>query len=207
MRQRAAAWAGRVLVSAGARTWRIHVAGGEHLARLRAPGAAPVIFALWHGHLLPLLWHHRCGGATLLVSAHRDSLLLVRAARRWGYGIVRGSSTRGAVAGLRGLVRVLQAGRDVAFAADGPRGPAGVAKPGTVAAAQLTGAAILPVGVQASHAWWTPSWDRFLIPRPFARVAIVYGVPFRVAPGRQARAAGRLELERRLHSVSGRHSC
>lgn len=191
------------LVAGLARTWGLEVAGDETVQRLRAAGA-PLIFAVWHGHLLAPLWHRRDEGITLLVSAHRDAAYLATAARRWGYHVARGSTTRGGAAALRAVLRALAEGGDAAFTPDGPRGPAGVIKPGVVAASQHAGAAIVPVGVAASRVWRLESWDRFVVPRPYARVRIVYGEPLRVAPGPAGRREARRQLEQRLGAARER---
>jgi lysophospholipid acyltransferase (LPLAT)-like uncharacterized protein len=158
------------------RTWRLDVIGDEHVQGLRRRGI-PIVFAVWHSYLLVPLWHRRGEGVTLLVSGHGDADFLAGAALRWGYKVVRGSSTRGGVGGLKGVLRVLASGGDAAFAPDGPRGPRGLAKPGTIAAATGSGASIVPVGAYASSLWRLPSWDRFAIPRPFSLVRLVYGRP------------------------------
>ncbi|MSR07852.1 MAG: DUF374 domain-containing protein [Gemmatimonadetes bacterium] len=168
------------------RTWTFTIAGQDYLDRNRAEGT-PVILAVWHGHMLPALVHHRGMPITLLVSAHGDGEYLARAATRWGFGTVRGSSTRGSLAGLRGLVRTLEAGGDVAITPDGPRGPARSVKPGALTAAQMTGAPIIPVGTAATPAWRAHSWDGFLLPSPLARVSIAYGPPIYVERGHGAR--------------------
>ena len=159
-----------------AATWRVEIRGDEHVRRLRSAGV-PVVFAVWHAYLLAPLWHRRGEGITLLISEHTDGGYLASAVNRWGYRVMRGSSTRGAVRGLLGLVKTLRSGGDVALTPDGPRGPARVTKPGAVAAAARAGAAIVPVGVGASAWWQLASWDGFTIPRPLARVRIVYGQP------------------------------
>jgi lysophospholipid acyltransferase (LPLAT)-like uncharacterized protein len=88
---------------------------------------------------------------------------------------VRGSTSRGAARALIGLARAVESGRSAAVTPDGPRGPAHVFAPGAVIAAQRTGVPIIPIRVSASSAWRLKSWDRFLIPKPFARVDIHYG--------------------------------
>lgn len=168
----------RVLAS----TWRFEVVGEAHVSRLRNEGV-PVIFTVWHAFLLIPLWHRRDEGITLLVSDHGDAGYLARAAVRLGYAVVRGSSTRGAIKGTKGLMRTLSSGGDVALTPDGPTGPPRIVKPGAVAMAVRTGAAIVPIGAGASSWWLVRSWDRFSIPRPFARVRVVYGEPLRA--GRQ----------------------
>ncbi len=154
--------------------------GEQHLQRVRRSGTS-VIFTGWHEQLLAPLWHRRDEDITLLVSGHQDGRLLARTAKRWGYRVVHGSSTRGGTRGLRGLIRTLQAGADVAVTPDGPRGPARVAKPGVLAAARHSGASIVPVAAHASAAWRARSWDGFVIPAPFARVRIAYGPPIGAA--------------------------
>jgi lysophospholipid acyltransferase (LPLAT)-like uncharacterized protein len=162
-----------------ARTWRYEIVGEKNVTAVRRRGL-PVLFAVWHGQLLAPLWHRRRESITLLVSAHRDGARLAQAARRWGYLVVSGSTNRGGVGGLRRFVRALRSGRDGAIAPDGPRGPAGVAKDGIVAAARHGGAAVIPVATSASSYWQARSWDRFCVPRPFARVRVVYGPPITV---------------------------
>jgi lysophospholipid acyltransferase (LPLAT)-like uncharacterized protein len=58
---------------------------------------------------------------------------------------------------------------------DGPRGPARRLHAGIVALAAATGAPIVPVGIAARPARRLHSWDRFMIPIPFARCAVVFG--------------------------------
>ena len=163
-------WIVRVL----GRTWRVRVRHDGALRRARADGT-PIIFTLWHGHLLPLLYHHRGEGVAVLISEHADGEIIAQVASRLGYRTVRGSTSRGAARALLGLVRVIGEGRDLAITPDGPRGPAKSFAPGPSIVALRSGAPILAVGVWASSAWRLKSWDAFLIPRPFARVHIAYG--------------------------------
>ena len=163
-------------------TWRLEILGDAHVKQLRHAGV-PVVFTVWHAFLLPALWHRRGEGITLLISDHNDGGYVARAAVRWGYKVVRGSSTRGAVKGSLGIVRTLESGGEVALTPDGPTGPPRIAKPGAVAVAGRVGAAILPVGAGATSWWRLGSWDGFFIPRPFARVRVVYGEPLRFENG------------------------
>lgn len=170
------AWGVRLAVRALAATWRVEFIGQEHLASVEG-GSGAFVYAVWHRSLIPLVWIHRHRDVTLLVSSHADGSLLAEAATRWGYRLTRGSSGRGGVQALRCAVRTLRDGGAVAVTPDGPRGPPGVAKPGVLAAARLAGVPILPVAADASRAWSIGSWDRMLIPHPFARVRVVYREP------------------------------
>lgn len=167
----------------------------EHYLRFREEGR-PVIFVFWHGQLLPLIHYHRQEGIVVLVSEHTDGEYISRVIERHGFRTVRGSSTRGGTKGLKALIREARAGRDLALTPDGPRGPAGVFKPGALAAARATGLPVIPMAVGCSGGWRFRSWDGFLVPRPFARIRIAYAPPVFVA-----RDAGREELDALAASV------
>ena len=126
------------------------------------------------------LYLYRNLGIHGFVSQSRDGELLARTLRYFGYASVRGSSSRGGFAGMRGLLNALRDGHDVGLAPDGPRGPAGIVQKGVVALAQLSGAPIRPVAWSASRVWRAKSWDRFVIPKPFSRGSVVWGPPVRV---------------------------
>jgi lysophospholipid acyltransferase (LPLAT)-like uncharacterized protein len=168
-----------LLIRALASTWRIEVRNGHYLEGLRNAGN-PFIFALWHGQLLPLLWHHRRQGISLVISEHRDGERIAQVAKGLGYELVRGSSTRGGGRALIQLSRVLQSGKEAAITPDGPKGPARSVAQGVLIAAQRSGAAILPIAASADRAWRANSWDSFLIPKPFARVTVSYSAPISI---------------------------
>lgn len=186
---RAALFLGRGVLAALARTWRFRVVNSQRIRDLR-DSRRPFIWSLWHGQLLPLLWFHRGEPVKILISEHRDGELIARAAASLGYGLIRGSTTRGGERALLSLVRELEAGNEVAITPDGPRGPAATFAPGALVAAQRADCPILPVAMSADRAWHLRSWDRFAIPKPFARVTIAYGAPARVTATTARAAAG-----------------
>jgi len=102
--------AGRYGLRALFHTLRVQSTGREDLRKLEEAGT-PVIFVFWHGQLLPLIHVHRHDGVTVLVSEHRDGELVTGLIHHFGFGTVRGSSTRGAVRGLKGLIRAARSGR------------------------------------------------------------------------------------------------
>jgi lysophospholipid acyltransferase (LPLAT)-like uncharacterized protein len=202
-RSRAMLLLGRGFLQMLARTWRVRVVNGGHLLDLRR-GGRPFIFALWHGHLLPLLWHHRGQGVLVLISEHRDGEMVARAAESLGYGLIRGSTTRGADRALISLVRELKSGHEVAITPDGPRGPAETFAPGALVAAQRSDSFILPVAASADRAWRLRSWDRFMIPKPFARVTVAYATPTKVSATTSRAAADEgARFERLLNEAAG----
>ena len=143
--------------------------------------APPVIFAFWHSAMLSCAVRFRNLGIAILISQSFDGELIARIVERLGFVAVRGSSTRGSATALRGMQQAYEAGHRCAFTADGPQGPARVAKSGPVHLAELTGATWLGAyHAQPDRAWHLKSWDRFMIPKPFA--TITFGWPAHIPP-------------------------
>jgi lysophospholipid acyltransferase (LPLAT)-like uncharacterized protein len=181
-RNRRIAWGARlgvVILRTLASTWRVQFLNPRTVSDVRESGGR-VIYVLWHGSLLPLLWSHRDRDIAVIISEHSDGEIIARIAKALGFRTVRGSTSRGAARALLGACREIEGGHDLAVTVDGPRGPARTVAPGAPAIAQRTGAAMVPVDASASRAWRLRSWDRFMIPKPFARVTIAYDEPIRV---------------------------
>lgn len=158
------------------RTWRFEVIAEEGVTPAFhgfTPGRE--IYCFWHQCVLPCAYYFRHTRATILISRSFDGELITRTLELFGYRAVRGSSTRGGHQGFAGLARVLDEGTPAIFTADGPRGPIYRAKMGPVKLAQLTGAPIGAFHLQPKRAWIMRSWDRFLVPMPFTRVAVSWG--------------------------------
>lgn len=187
---------GPPLIKTLAATWRFHETGLE-------PWKSPFIFVLWHSRLLPLLALHKGEGIVALISRHRDGQYVADLAESWGYRSVRGSTQRRGEVGLLGIVRALQAGAVVAITPDGPRGPRERVQPGAIAAAQHAGVPIIAVGTRTESAWYTGSWDRMCIPKPFAAIDVRYAAPVHIGPGKDGLRQGIAAVERDLHAVNG----
>lgn len=151
-------------------TWRVR--------DVAAPGTppghtvpAPTVFAFWHESLLACAYRFRGLGIAILISRSFDGELIARTVERLGFLAIRGSSSRGGAGGLRGMADAYAAGRICAFTADGPKGPARIAKAGPVQLAELAGAAWVGCfHAYPCRAWRLRSWDRFAIPKPFTTV-------------------------------------
>ncbi len=154
-------------------TWRFEVIAEEGVTPLLyGLGAGPEIYCFWHQCVLPCAVYYRRTGATILISSSFDGELITRILRIFGFHAVRGSSTRGAREGMKGLARVIESGKPAIFTADGPRGPIHRTKMGPIKLAQMTGAPIGAFHLQPEHAWTIRSWDRFLVPMPFTRICV-----------------------------------
>ncbi len=159
-------------------TWRVRdvQAAGVPVGDL-VPG--PTVFAFWHESLLACAYRFRGLGIAILISRSFDGELIARTVERLGFAAVRGSSSRGGAAGLRGMAEAYAAGRICAFTADGPKGPRRVAKAGAVQLAALAGPGWIGCfHAEPERAWRLRSWDRFAIPKPFTTVR--FGWPVHV---------------------------
>lgn len=194
---------GGALLNAVMRTTRFERSGTEHYDAWIGSGR-PAIYVLWHGRLLPCSYCHRHQGLATLISRHRDGDYIAGVVERWGFRVVRGSSSRGGAAALLQMVRLLKAGVPLAVTPDGPRGPRQKMKTGPLFAAQRAGVPLIPVTAGTDNAWWFEGWDRFLVPRPFARIRLAYGAPLFVPPEADEAEVERLasELEQRLDRLT-----
>jgi lysophospholipid acyltransferase (LPLAT)-like uncharacterized protein len=143
---------------------------------------------------------------TALLSQHRDAEIAARALGRLGIDTVRGSSTRGWAGALRGLLAARARGEDLAIVPDGPRGPRREVKDGVVQLARATGLPVVPFGAAAWPARRLGSWDRMMLPRPFARVALVGGAPLVIPRDADAAAqdAARATVQATLEDLTRR---
>jgi hypothetical protein len=187
-----------------ARTLR--VTRDERAVRPLWDAEAPLIYASWHSRILLLPWLYAGRRFRVLTSRSRDGELTARILRRFGLEVVRGSSSRGGMHAVRGLIRSLRDGWGVVVVPDGPRGPREVVKPGVVALAATTGVPIAPVAVGASREWRLGSWDAMRVPQPGARLVVAFGELVRVAgdADRAEQERARAALEASLHALAAR---
>jgi lysophospholipid acyltransferase (LPLAT)-like uncharacterized protein len=160
---------------------KIRSVGREIPAGIKSAGGQ-YIMAFWHGTLLLMVYAFvgKPEHLTFLVSWHRDGELITRIIKHFGPHPTRGSTTRGGIRALHGLLKKVKEGYDVAFTPDGPRGPAQKAQEGVIQTARLSGLPILPVGMAARRKSVMGSWDGFVVPWPFTRVVFAYGDPLLV---------------------------
>lgn len=184
-------------------TLSFRVEGQEHWDDATRGGGLPV-YTFWHDRIFPGTYFFRRRRIVIMTSRSFDGEYIARFIQRFGYGAVRGSSTRGAVGALVELTRLVRAGCPAGFSIDGPRGPRHVAKMGALLLAKKTGQPVLPFGVNAERFWRLPSWDGLQIPKPFTRVGVRFAPPIHVPADADDAALEekRVELQRALESVS-----
>jgi lysophospholipid acyltransferase (LPLAT)-like uncharacterized protein len=164
-----------------------------------------VIYASWHQRLFFSVSRLFNRNVTVMISQSRDGEYAARLVNLLGLNDVRGSSTRGGIGALKELVREIKLGANGGMVIDGPLGPPRVAKVGTILLARLTGAPIIPLAWGADRCWVLNSWDRFMIPKPFARISYFYGEPIMVpaSSGSEDLENYRKKLENSLNDMTG----
>jgi lysophospholipid acyltransferase (LPLAT)-like uncharacterized protein len=154
--------------------------GSDHLGSIYKTGKK-AIFTFWHGRIFPATWFWRNRGIVVMTSQNFDGEYIARCIRKHGYGVARGSSSRGGLKALAEMARNLRKRSDVAFTVDGPRGPRYVAKMGPVLLAKRTGDAIFCFHISMKHKIQFNNWDNSQIPLPFTRALVLMAPPIYVA--------------------------
>jgi hypothetical protein len=173
---------GSAILRLWGKTLRIEWIGREYLDAISAERGR-VIWTFWHRHLLTLTYTHIDQGAVVLVSRHKDGEIISQILGRLGYGVVRGSTTRGGARALVEMVRLGLAGHPLAVTPDGPRGPRGKLQSGVLHIAQRSELPIVPLACEGLRTRELDSWDRFQIPHPFTRIAVAVGPLMRIPQG------------------------
>ncbi len=163
------------------KTLRLHVEGWEPIERHLREGTGAVMVT-WHGRTFIPANYMKDKGFWTIISLSRDGEVQAEIFRRFGFQILRGSTSRGGLRAALEAARVVQAGGILAFTPDGPRGPSRKCQPGALLIAQKAGVPIYPAGIAACPRILLPTWDRYLIPLPFARAVFLIGEPIHVPP-------------------------
>jgi lysophospholipid acyltransferase (LPLAT)-like uncharacterized protein len=184
-------------------TARFEVIGWENHEKAEQNGGLP-IYVFWHDRIFLTTYWWRKRRIVVMTSRSFDGEYIARFIQRFGYGAVRGSSTRGGVGAIVEMARLMRAGCTTAFTIDGPKGPRHIAKMGAVLLAKKSGHPILPVTMALERYWTTPSWDLFQIPKPFTRARVYVAPPIYVpADADEAGlAAKRNELQQTLDDLN-----
>jgi lysophospholipid acyltransferase (LPLAT)-like uncharacterized protein len=196
---------GYPLLRALGSTLRWKVSGAEHEDAITKAGHQP-IHCLWHGRILPSILYLQHRGVVVIISENYDGEWIARITRKFGYGIARGSTSKGGPKALRQMLREVES-KGVAFTLDGPRGPVEVAQLGAVWLAKATGNPLLPFHSEAAANWTLNSWDRTQIPKPFTTVALVVGKPIYVPPDADERALNESRMMLEASLAAARSEC
>jgi lysophospholipid acyltransferase (LPLAT)-like uncharacterized protein len=157
----------------------------------------------WHSMILMASFPYRGNGIHVLVSRHGDGELIGRVIQKFGFFLVRGSSSKGGDQAMKELVTLARQNRDIGITPDGPRGPAEQVKPGVAQLARLTGVPVIPGAFSGSRLRILNTWDRFRIPYPFSEIVYIIGDPLYYQEGEDLEDF-RLRIEGSLKEVTAR---
>ncbi|MGZ6438444.1 MAG: lysophospholipid acyltransferase family protein [Pseudobdellovibrionaceae bacterium] len=138
----------------------------------------PFLLAHWHGDEIALIQLARRYRIATMSSQSKDGQMMSIILRLLGAKTSQGSSTRGGVGGLKGLIRLIREGHNCSFAVDGPKGPIYKVKPGIFEISRLLNCPIYYCGVSVNHAVYFPkAWNKTYFPKPFSKIVIQWHEP------------------------------
>lgn len=159
------------------RTFRLHIENEEPWLEYRRKGGR-VLLCAWHQQFFAAIRHFQTYAPyrpALMISQSKDGDIIAGIAEKSGWHAVRGSSSRDGRRALKEMIGQLKLSGLGAHILDGPKGPAGVVKAGVISLARAAGAVVVPVYITSDRAWYFNSWDRFMLPKPFAKVILRFG--------------------------------
>ena len=165
-------------------TFRLRIVNEEKWQDLLKQGR-PILLCAWHQQFFSAIRHFKTYSKLnpgLMISQSRDGDLISNVANRTGWSTPRGSSSRGGKKAMDAMIQHLTTHRFGAHILDGPRGPMGKIKAGVIKMAQDADALVVPFYVHAQTAWFFNSWDRFMLPKPFSKVTLIFGDPINLTP-------------------------
>jgi lysophospholipid acyltransferase (LPLAT)-like uncharacterized protein len=155
----------------------VRIEGLEKVNEAIAVSGGGAVYATWHQRMSYHFHHFGTRHVTMMISQSRDGEYAARVASWLGFKNVRGSSTRGGLRAMKELIRKVGKGETGGMLADGPLGPARIAKMGSVLIARDAGVPLIPVLWGADRCWIFNSWDQYMVPKPFSKVSIFYAEP------------------------------
>ncbi|MFC1553497.1 lysophospholipid acyltransferase family protein [candidate division KSB1 bacterium] len=159
---------------------KLTVVGEENLKRTLEENDGKAIFAFWHGNMVIPMMKHIGEGVLVLVSEHGDGEIIAKVLKSLGYGLVRGSTTRGGPKAMKEMFKLMKHPNIIGITPDGPKGPYRELKIGTVLVSQRTGIPILPMSAYTNKPAFLKSWDKFHVVKPFSHCVLMYGEPVKI---------------------------
>ena len=138
-----------------------------------------IIFSVWHGHLLSIVYDLRNLKINALAGTHKDADLISQIATKWGWNMIRGSSKKNGAIAYKKMLQLLNRSTNTMLfiTPDGPSGPARIPKNGIIGLAQNCKVGIVPIKVHYTKSWGFKNWDTFYVAKPFGNITIDYGKP------------------------------
>lgn len=201
-----AEWAYFLLARSLFASCRISITGeGYRFFKEQIEARQPFVVAFWHYATILMPYFTKGKKWVAMVSASTDGDYIAGILESIGYVTVRGSRNRQGVGALKEMIKLMAGGHNAAIIADGSQGPPRRAQPGAVLLASRSGRPIIPIAWSASSYWTFRSWDRTALPKPFARIEVLFNPPLTVPPRIRGTALEeyRLKLEEALEETYG----
>jgi len=162
----------------------IFITSKKHFHYANVDSEETLLIAMWHGDLLMQALNYRefrkNGSVKVIVSEHKDGLIIKKVCEYLGVKGIAGSSSKGAIKALKNAIKEIRNGGDVAITPDGPRGPRFSVANGIVAISKKTNTRIVSLNSIPQKYWQINSWDKFIIPKPFGTIDFYVSDPFDV---------------------------
>jgi len=170
------------------------------------------IYAFWHDQLLicPLTWQSEFE-IKVLISKHRDGDIIARLISKLGFKAIRGSThksgktkNKGGLTSARQMIKSLKNGISIGISPDGPKGPRHKVSDGILSISRLSNSSILPVGIGFKKKWVLNTWDKFIIPKPFNQITIIWGEPLPALKNEKSINQIKSKLESTMYNLTKR---
>ncbi len=168
------------------------------------------IYSFWHDQLLmcPLTWQSN-SSIKVLISKHRDGDIIARLISNLGFEAIRGSThktnkikNKGGLLSARKMIKSLKNGISIGISPDGPKGPRHKVSEGILSISRLSKSVILPVGIGFKKKWVLNTWDKFIIPKPFNEITVVWGDPISAITNEKNNHQFKIKLESKMNNLT-----
>ena len=168
------------------------------------------IYSFWHDQLLmcPLTWQSN-SSIKVLISKHRDGDIIAQLISNLGFEAIRGSThktnkikNKGGLLSARKMIKSLKNGISIGISPDGPKGPRHKVSEGILSISRLSKSVILPVGIGFKKKWVLNTWDKFIIPKPFNEITVVWGDPISAITNEKNIHQFKIKLESKMNNLT-----
>ena len=168
------------------------------------------IYSFWHDQLLmcPLTWQSN-SNIKVLISKHRDGDIIAQLISNLGFEAIRGSThktnkikNKGGLLSARKMIKSLKNGISIGISPDGPKGPRHKVSEGILSISRLSKSVILPVGIGFKKKWVLNTWDKFIIPKPFNEITVVWGDPISAITNEKNIHQFKIKLESKMNNLT-----
>ena len=135
----------------------------------------PFILAFWHNQLMMISYCWKTNSKiNILASGHSDGRFGAILGKYFNLNNIPTSSNKKPIT-LKPIFKILKNSNCIGITPDGPRGPSQKVSEGIIKISKTAQVPIIPIGFASSKFKQLKSWDSFLVTKPFAKCAFVWG--------------------------------